>query len=410
MEKEYFVSKTKNISLNIVNTKIDSIREKSTIRKSVRVLKDGKMGISGSRSDLPFEELEQNAISMIDIELPNGFAFQDGCKKEWDIIKRDFSNDEIVNIANNVLKQLKENFPDYIFSNKIGYEYSNVNVKNSKNMDYTVKTNGIYLAIIFKHKKSNSIMDGFLGKQYFDTPDIDEYIVNYSKYLSAFNNEVSFDKDNAIIVFPEYTNAMPYAFLTKHINGEFYERGASYFSSKKNKKLFSDRFSMYDINMDEENGICNPFDADGFLRKEKKIPIFKDGVFINPLYDLKKAIIYNTKPTGTSTRSYNTGSSINPNYLFVPSIDKKLEDIDECIIPVMSAGGDFQDNGDISMPLQLAYLVRKGKFIGKIPQVILTANIDNLFNNDYIGALKDGVFKNDINKYMAFRMSVNKGW
>ncbi|MCK4524086.1 hypothetical protein KAU15_04085, partial [candidate division WOR-3 bacterium] len=78
-------------------------------------------------------------------------------------------------------------------------------------------------------------------------------------------------------------------------------------------------------------------------------------------------------------------------------------------IPVMSAGGDFQDNGDISMPLQLAYLVRKGKFIGKIPQVILTTNIDNLFNNDYIGALKDGVFKNDINKYMAFRMSVNKG-
>ncbi|MCK4523748.1 hypothetical protein KAU15_02375 [candidate division WOR-3 bacterium] len=221
MEKEYFVSKTKNISLNIVNTKIDSIREKSTIRKSVRVLKDGKMGISGSRSDLPFEELEQNAISMIDIELPNGFAFQDGCKKEWNIIKKDFSNDEIMNIANSVLKQLKENFPDYIFSNKIGYEYSNINIKNSKSMDYTVKTNGIYLAIIFKHKKSNSIMDGYLGKQYFDTPDIDEYIANYSKYLSAFNNEVSFDKDKAIIVFPEYTNCVPYAFLTKHIDGEF---------------------------------------------------------------------------------------------------------------------------------------------------------------------------------------------
>ncbi len=409
MDKEYFINKTKNVSLNIINTTIDSIREKNTIRKSVRVLKDGKMGISGSRSDLPFEELEQNAISMIDIELPKGFDFQEGSKREWNIIKKDFSNDEIMNIADNVLKQLKEKFPDYIFSNKIGYDHNSMNVKNSKNIDYTVETNGIYLAIIFKHKKSNSIMDGFLGKQYFDTPDVDEYIGNYSKYLTAFNNEVSFDKDKAIIVFPGYTNSMPYAFLTKHINGELYERGASYFSSKKNEKLFNDKFSMYDININKENGICNPFDADGFLRKEKELPIFENGVFKSPLYDLKRAIIYNTKPTGTSIRSYNTGSSIKPNFLFVPSIDKKLEDIDECIIPVMAAGGDFQDNGDISMPLQLAYLVRKGKFIGKIPQIILTANIDNLFNNDYIGALKDSFFKNDINKYMAFRMSVNKG-
>lgn len=409
MEKELFSSNEKSFTVNITNSSIDSMREKNTVRKSVRVIDNGKMGISGSRSDMDFEKLEMRAKKLCSIEIPTGFNFPEGEKKQWNIIKHSFSNDDIVEIAESVLSSMNNAYPDFIFSNKVYYSQNNIQLRNSRGAEYSVNANELVLGLIYKHRESTSIMDGFWFNVYYDKPDIDEYVKRAEPFLRLHNNEVGLDRETIKVIFPDYTGAMPFRFLTKHINGELYQRGASYFSKKQGEKLFGEHFTLRDVNYMPEHGICSPFDGDGYMRAESELDIFTNGIFKNPLYDMKSAVMFNEQCTGTSSRAYNQSAAIGPNLLSVNSIDKTLKDIDEGVIAMVTSGGDFQDNGEISIPLQLAFLVKNGEIKGKLPQLMLRGHIDNLFNNDYIGALQDGLFEDDLRKYTVFRMNVKQG-
>ena len=409
MDKESFKSITNSFTLNITNSNIDSMRSKETVRKSIRIIKNGKMGISGSKSDIDFSILEKNANDLCDIDIPEGFIFPKGDKRDWDIVKKTFSNEEVSDIAEKTLNGMKSAYHDFIFSNKITYSENSVELKNSRGIDYSTKSNQLDIVLLYKHKNSSSIMDGFWVNSYYEMPDIETYIKKAEPFLYMHENQLQYNKDKAVIVFPEFTGAMPFRFLTKHINGELIKQGASALSGKVNEKLFSDKFTLSDLNYDSNNGICSAFDGDGFRRDEVKLPIFENGIFKKPLYDLKRAILFNEEPTGTSYRPYNQSAARSPNALYTDSIDKSLKDFDEAIIVMISSGGDFQDNGDISLPVQLAFLVKNGKIEGKMPQMMLTGSIDNLFNNDYIGALQDGLFDNSISRYTAFEMNIHKG-
>ena len=409
MEKELFKIKEKSFTVNITNSAIDSMREKKTVRKSARIIENGKMGISGSKSDIAFEELERKAKALCSIEIPEGFDFPAGKEGQWDIVNKRFSNENIVNIAEEVLGKMNKAYPDFIFSNKIYYTESNVDIKNSKGAHYRISVNELVIGLVYKHRDSTSIMDGFWFNAYYNEPDIESFVKRAEPFLTLHNRDIEIKNDKMKIIFPDFTNAMPFRFLSKHINGELYQRGASYFSNKRGEKLFGEKFTLTDINYIPEHGICSPFDGDGYVRETKELDIFKNGTFINPLYDIKGSVMFGTEPTGTSSRAYNQSASISPNMLNIPLTEKKLKDIDEGIIAMVTSGGDYQDNGDISIPLQLAFLVKNGEVKGKLPQLMLTGHIDNLFNNDYIGALQDGLFEDDLRKYTVFNMNVKQG-
>lgn len=409
MQKEYYTGKNKGFTVNIVNNQIDSVRKKETIRRSVRLNKDNVLGISGTQTDLEFSELEKRAEQSLSAGVPIEYSFPDGDSREWDIRQKKFEDEEILKITENILSKMTAAYPEFIFSNKIMYSDNMKYIKNTEGVDYTVKSNRLSIGLVWKHKESTGIMDGFWGNDYGTDIDTEQFVQRAKPFMEKFNTVKDIDDSSITVLFPEYTSSMPFRFLRAHINGESIQKGASYFKDNVGNKVFSDDFSLYDVNIHEDEGICSPFDGDGYRRDEKSLPVFENGVFVNPLYDLKRAQKYDKKPTGTSSRAYNSTTSISANLLMVPETDMYLKDIERAVIVLMSSGGDYQDNGDISMPVQLGYLVENGEITGRVPDIILTNNIDKLFNEHYIGALHDGLFEDRLSKYIGFKMNINKG-
>lgn len=408
MQKEFFRARNVETVINIVNTEIESLRKKEAIRKSARIFDNGSIGISASKADIPEQELEKKAHDALSLGVPVNYRLPEGSKGSWNTVKAEISDSELMSMTEKLIKQLKEKAPEFIFSNKVRYSVQDKNLTNSEGADYSLRQNSLGISLIIKKRGSGNIFDAFWGNEFFEMPDIDKFTDKMMEYLDAFDNPVDIEEGEHTVIFPGYEGTLPMSFFEKHINGELYEKGASFFKDSAGRKLFSEEFSLYDLNLDTDNCIASPFDAEGYVRKDSKLPIIENGEFKTVLYDIKRAAIFNRQPTGTSYRPYNGSTAIHSNFLWMPSCSRALKDIDRAIMIFISSGGDFQDNGSISMPVQLAYLVENGKITGRLPQMQANGSIDKMFSDGYIGALKDSMF-DDIHKYFALKMNIKKG-
>lgn len=406
MDREFLRIINNEVSVSVTNSKIESVRNKKIERASVRVFDSGCVGISATSSNADFGILENYAKDALQLKVPSIYELPEGNKRTWDTASKSFTEKETLDVTEKIIEELNKTHPDFIFSGNIQSLKSERHLENSKGADYVLRKSYMYIGIIFKHAKSLSILDGGFGNVYYNDFDIKEFTDKFSAYLNAFNNEVKIEDSSIPVVFWEKD---PFNFFLKHLNGELIEKGTSYFSDKIGKKIFSEDFTLYDINYDPEHHIADPFDGDGFVRKDHILPIIEAGTLNGGLYDLRRAAIYKKQATGTSVRAYNKATEIYPNNLFAKQTGVSLKDLKRAILVFVSSGGDFQDDGSISLPIQLGYLIENGKIIGKTQELILTNTIEKMFTIDYIGSLAEGMFENEFEKFLAIKMNIQKG-
>jgi len=408
MDKEYFRIKTDETGISITNSKIDSVRNRKMERTSVRVFDKGYIGISSSMSSEEREILEKKAIYSLSMSVPVPFSLPSGNKRTWDVSGTQITDENLLEITDEILYNLCKRNPYFIFSGVVIKSKTDKHLENSLGAEYMVRTSNLLLNIMFKHKKSPSIIDGFLGNVYYGIPDIEEFVLKYSMHLEAFNNKVNIDDEAIPVIFWPDQDSTIMSFFIRHLNGELIELNSSYFSSKMNTNIFSEKFSLYDINYDPDHHIANPFDGDGFVRKKHLLPLIEDGVVLRGMYDMRRAAMYKKEPTGTSLRKYNKSSEISPNYLFIKETGLSIKNFKRALFVLITSGGDFQDDGSVSLPVQLGYLYENGNLIGRVQELILNNTIEKMFGLDYIGSLRESMFKDDFEKFFAVKMKIQK--
>lgn len=76
----------------------------------------------------------------------------------------------------------------------------------------------------------------------------------------------------------------------------------------------------------------------------------------------------------------------------VKSGDKTLSEIlngKEAIYTVIMSGGDCTNEGDFASPVQMSYLFKDGKIVGRLPELSVYGNIYEMFGEDYLGQTAD---------------------
>ena len=76
------------------------------------------------------------------------------------------------------------------------------------------------------------------------------------------------------------------------------------------------------------------------------------------------------------------------------------------VVPVIAAGGDFNDKGEYVTPVQKAFLCDGERFIGSLPEFSMRGSLFDFFGKDYIGVGSDKPVFNDYQ--MLAKMSYSK--
>ena len=138
---------------------------KDLTKRGARVYKDGLIGISGTIGNLPDEHLVEMAKENLNvgIKYPYELTRQDKDHRNYSIKVLD--SEEIVSITEQILTFLRVEFPEFDFSEKIGFNEHQVEFYNSEGLELSYQDAIFEIELILKEESSSNLFDGFIVYQ-----------------------------------------------------------------------------------------------------------------------------------------------------------------------------------------------------------------------------------------------------
>ncbi len=403
MKKEIYSTKIVKTTLNITNNKIDSIRKNDAIKTACRVYENGCIGISscfGEPTAATWKEAEEN----LKLQIPYEYEIESNKTRKVDRTKEILTSKEFLEKSEKMLEKLSKENPNFIFSNKLAMSEITYKLSNSENLDYEFHNIHFDASVVFKHKNSNAIMDGgigFGGMEY----DIEKFTQDAHEILSAFEKNAQLPDDEYMTVILNFYNIGQK--ILQGLNGEDLGKGASIFSGKMGEKLFNDKFSLY-IDRTSDNENVEFFDMEGSTLPNDKISLIENGVLKRAFCDKRTSAEFGFENTSCGDGRYDDVPSLQSEPVSVEKSDKTLKELignEKAIYIDTMSGGDCTAEGNFASPVQLAYLIENGKFVGKLPEFNISGNIYKMFGDDYLGLSSDKVYFDS--EYLVLKMKIN---
>lgn len=149
MIKELYKEITNEISLSISQSKIDSIIKKSITTNGCRVYENGYIGVAGSLGKVT-DETWAAAKKNLDLKIPYTFELEKNKVRERDLREYTPSAETFVADMDDLLATLRNEYPDFIFSNKIKFIETETSLTNDLGLNYKNYDSCVNLEIIIK--------------------------------------------------------------------------------------------------------------------------------------------------------------------------------------------------------------------------------------------------------------------
>ena len=407
MIKEKYTNRVKEISVNIVQTDIDSVRKKDILKTGLRVYDKGYIGVAGAMGKADEEDLERRAIDNLSLKIPYPCEPSENLKMHLDYREDIFSDEEFVREADEVLKVLRDEFSDFTFSNKMYLFEMETGLTNDLGLDLLHRDRLLTVEFVIKEKASANVFDAFAiyaTRQY----NREELLNIIREELTAYRNPVKLPEEGKLpVVFMDF-DMVPVSKLIDELNGYKLGTGASLFKDFIGEKKFNENFTFYQSAEKEDLRFIEFFDAEGVANEGFKYALIENGRIMSPYTDKKTAHKFNLPLTGSAVGEYDKVPSLSPRYFKVKSSDKTLKELlngKMAVAVVIASGGDFTAEGVFGTPVQLAFLTDGERLIGRLPELKLSGELYSMFGEDFIGKSKDKAFLGQ--QALALYLNVN---
>lgn len=391
MIKEKYIKKFNEITINILQSKIKSIRKKDIIKTGIRVYKDGFIGIAGGVGDINEAELEKQAIENLKLEIPYPYDPSTNNKMAVDYRKDVPSNEEFVEEVEKLLETLRKEYQDFIFSNNIEIGEMETQLSNNKGLDLVSKDRMVIAEIVIKEKKSVNVFDAF--SMYGDrTYNGEQILSNTREILNAYRNKLELPSAGTMPVVFFKGDILPFKKLIIELDGYKVGTGASLFTNFIGEKKFNENFTLYQSAEEEDETEVEFFDAEGVVNEGFRYPLIENGKIITPYTDKKTAAQFNLPLTGSASAEYDKVPSLTHKNYNIDSSNKTLKELLNGKLGVLSfiaSGGDFSQEGVFGTPVQLAFLTDGEKLIGRLPELNLSGELYTMFGDGFKGKSTD---------------------
>jgi len=405
--KEKYTNRVKEISVNIVQTDIDSVRKKDILKTGLRVYDKGYIGVAGAMGKADEEDLERRAIDNLSLKIPYPCEPSENLKMHLDYREDIFSDEEFVREADEVLKVLRDEFSDFTFSNKMYLFEMETGLTNDLGLDLLHRDRLLTVEFVIKEKASANVFDAFAiyaTRQY----NREELLNIIREELTAYRNPVKLSEEGKLpVVFMDF-DMVPVSKLIDELNGYKLGTGASLFKDFIGEKKFNENFTFYQSAEKEDLRFIEFFDAEGVVNEGFKYALIENGRIMSPYTDKKTAHKFNLPLTGSAVGEYDKVPSLSPRYFKVKSSDKTLKELlngEMAVAVVIASGGDFTAEGVFGTPVQLAFLTDGERLIGRLPELKLSGELYSMFGEDFIGKSKDKAFLGQ--QALALYLNVN---
>ncbi len=397
MNKEQYTHHIQELSLNVVQTRVDSVRRKDILRTGLRVYAAGKIGVAGALGHLNEGELTQKAVAALEAGIPYPYELatdhSESVEPPYDLPEGTLFVDEI----QQMLAELEQAQPSFSFSNKINLRTQTVQLVNDLGLELKYRSTSIEAGLIIKDKSSPNILDALMaydGWRY----DRAEFLRVSNMICDAYRHPLEIDDGTYPVLFLSADGAYRTK-LVEALHGQLYGAGASLFSGKIGQSLFAGNLNVYE-SKSWRDGIIGPFfDAEGTVSGEHRCPLIQNGVLVAVRTDKKNAAKFGLPRTGSAGGDYDSVPALGHPLTGLGNVVidstgqtmKELLDGQKGILVLIASGGDFTPDGHFATPVQLACLFDGTSLLGRLPELNISSHLYDMFGRDFIGASTDSL-------------------
>ena len=399
-QAEVLAVETRSKAFNYYNYRSTDLLEKEHLEVSLRVIKDGKIGVSRGSLTAEPNKMVEAALTSAAYGAPVSFTFpaqksNTQTAEIYDSRLAALTAEDIARDGQKILKMAKAKAPEMPLNIYIESQTKKVHILNSsgKNESYEMTIYTFCLLHMFERSKEG-INKEIVSCQYFKFPEekLDELIEEYNYTLKPVAVST---RPMSILFRPSATWSLLYRVLVG-ASGENYVKEITPLKGKIGNKIFPESVTLID---DPTRNWCPgsvPFDDEGVPTLKKFI--VEKGILRNFIFDLDSGARSGKGSSGNGFKRsmWNRGIDISPNPRFTNLVLETgdwdyrdmIKDMEEGVI-VNDVIGFHSGNmlqGEFSMNVGIGAYVKNGKVVGRAVDTMVTGNIyEDFFNLKALG-------------------------
>ena len=384
-EAEVFLVSSKEVPVGFEANRLKMLDTSESTSVSLRIVKDGKIGLSGTtRLDDP-QALVDMAVETAQFGAAAKFtlpAAQDYPQIEiYDDDVESVAIEDMVEMGNSLIDKLRSHTPELICEAGVTKSVGTVHILNSRGGEASYHKSHFSISIEGTLIRDTDML--FVGESNSscrpirDIQDIADAVIEQLE-LAKRTASVTTGK-LPVILTPKGVASALLSPLALAVNGKMVVEGASPLVGRRGELIFDERISIWDDATQNYRPASRPCDDEGV--PSQRTALIERGVVANFLYDLQTAAIAGTTSTGSGSRSRGGMPTPSVSALVIEegdtSFKEMVRDIKEGLVVEMLIGAG-QGNvlgGEFSGNVLLGYKVESGEIVGRVKDTMVSGNI-----------------------------------
>jgi PmbA protein len=409
VNREWYSHRQQEVSLNVVQTEIDSVRKKDVQKTGVRVYDQGQIGVAGAIGGYDAGTLAQKATDALRLGIAYPYELSADRTERVELESELPQGTALVSEMEEMLAALKSAQPHFSFANRISVNTREISLRNDCGLDLGYRGTRINLWLTIKDKSSANIFDAEIGYDGW-VYDRAEFLRLANQVCDAYQRPADVDEGTQPVFFltSDYTYQSK---LLESLHGLLYATGGSLFSGKLGEKLFDERVNVA-LTRHPEDEVFGPFfDVEGTVSAGYRADLIRDGVLVAPMTDKRHASKYDLPLTGAAGGDYDSVPTIGQSPTRIAPTGQTIAELlggQPGILVWMAMGGDFTPDGHFATPVQLAFLHDGEKLVGRLPELNLSSHLYDMLGKDLIGVSTDSLTSLTKMNLIGMNMQVSK--
>lgn len=370
-------------SVGFENDRLKSAESSQRTQIDVKVIVDGKVGVSSTTDPLDVDGVVNRALEAAEFGSPAHFDLPDAHSLEpvkiFDPALLPLEKPEMIRIGQQMMDMIKSYNPEILAGAEINKSVYKVEYANSKGANYAAEHTDFNVGAGGQLVRGTDILFASQGvgqkKRAVDTEEIAAQAIEYFRMAEK---TVPVESGELPVVFTPSGLIALLLSLGLAIDGKNVYLGASPLRDKLNQQIASPSLTVVDNPFIEYGPRTSPFDNEGLPRKVT--PLIEKGVLRNFIYDLDTAGRAGAKPTGHGSNRQLTNLVINPGET---PYREMLGGIQNGLLvhEFLGLGQGNPINGEFSVNIFLGYKIENGQIMGRVKDVMLAGNAFDALKN-----------------------------
>jgi PmbA protein len=363
-------------AVDFENNRLKSAESSQRTQIDVKVIVDGKVGVSSTTDPLDIDGVVRRALEAAEFGSPAHFELPDAQSLEpvkiFDPALLPLEKPEMIRMGQQMMDMVKTYNPEILAGASVNKTVYKVEYANSRGAEYSADHTEFNVGTGGQLVRGTDILFAGHGvgqkKRLVDTEEIAAQAIEYFRMAEQIAPIES--GEMPVIFTPSGLIALLIS-LGLAVDGKNVNLGASPLRDKLGQQIASPSLTILDDPFIEYGPRTSAFDNEGVARKVT--PLVEKGVLRNFIYDLDTAGRAGVKPTGHGSSRSLTNLVIDPgNTPYETMIRNTTKGL--LVHDFLGLGQGNPINGEFSVNLFLGYKIENGKLVGRVKDVMLAGN------------------------------------